>query len=202
MNSSQAWQIWSEMIKTDDQDSARIYLGQDGTTTNAGGDYVKSERLFNVRNDIVESDCGTFSEAFDTGTIQPWTAINFGDSRCAPHRLWLMPDADEDARRTSIGTHLDAFFRTIDNMKKNGFTVDQVTVNGRCKTFGVGPFTLAAAMAGANNGGAVQSLPSTGASPPALPPAPDSGSSSSSTPPLDDEEPPPASSPSLASAAE
>lgn len=193
VNQSQAWQIWENMIKTDDQDAARVYLGQDGTTSNAGGDYVKSERLFGVRNDLVEADLGSFTEAISTGTIQPWAAINFGDSRCAPLRLWLMPDADEDARRVSIGNHLDAFFKAIANLRAQGFVVTQVTVSALCKTFGVGPFTLADVAAA--NAGTVTSRDAPASSPTSTDTAP------SSQPAANESEPPDSAS-SLADAAQ
>ena len=137
VSQSQAWQIWSEIIKSNNADSDRIYLGQDGTTQNAGGNYIKSERLFGVRNDLVESDIMVFAEAILTGTIEPWAAINFGDSKLAPARCWQMPDADEDARRTSIGEHQELFFRHIDSLLEQGFRVDQATVDQLAKTYGV-----------------------------------------------------------------
>lgn len=147
INTSQAWQIWENMITTNDKDSARIYLGQDGTTTNEGGNYVKSARLFGVRNDLVEADLGAFGECLKTGTIDPWAAINFGDSKLAPVRRWLMPDADEDARRASIGDHMVAFFDAIDRLKQNDFEVTQPVVDGLARTYGVTPFKLKAAAA-------------------------------------------------------
>lgn len=137
VSQSQAWQIWTEIIKANNADSDRIYLGQDGTTQNSGGNYIKSERLFGVRNDLVESDIMVFAEAILTGTIEPWAAINFGDSRLAPARCWQMPDADEDARRTSIGEHQELFFRHVDSLLEQGYRVDQPTVDQLAKTYGV-----------------------------------------------------------------
>lgn len=139
ISQSQAWQIWSEIIKANNADSDRIYLGQDGTTQNAGGNYIKSERLFGVRNDLVESDIMVFAEAILTGTIEPWAALNFGDSRLAPARCWQMPDADEDARRTSIGEHQELFFRHVDSLLEQGYVVNQETVNFLAKTYGITP---------------------------------------------------------------
>jgi hypothetical protein len=125
-----------------------------------------------VRNDLVEADLSTFVEAIRTGVIEPWAAINFGDSRCAPTRVWLMPDADEDARRTSIGEHLDAFFAAIDNLKSKGFDLTPAVVSGLCKTFGVGPFTLKD-VAGGVKGGEISTSPTSPAtSPPQSSPAP------------------------------
>ncbi len=137
VSQSQAWQIWTEIIKANHADSDRIYLGQDGTTQNSGGNYIKSERLFGVRNDLVESDIMVFAESILTGTIEPWAAINFGDSRLAPARCWQMPDADEDARRTSIGEHQELFFRHVDSLLEQGYRVDQSTVDALAKTYGV-----------------------------------------------------------------
>ena len=164
VNTSQAWQIWENMITTNDKDSARIYLGQDGTTTNEGGNYIKSERLFGVRNDLVEADLMSFTEGFRTGVIEPWAAINFGDSTLAPVRRWLMPDADEDARRESIGAHLDKFFATIANLRDNGFEITQDVVNNVARELGVTPFKLKGGAAPSSTQAPPKSLP--GATPP------------------------------------
>jgi Protein of unknown function (DUF935) len=137
VSQSQAWQIWTEIMKSSNADSDRIYLGQDGTTQNAGGNYIKSERLFGVRNDLVESDIMVFAESILTGTIEPWSAVNFGDSRLAPARCWQMPDADEDARRTSIGEHQELFFRHVDGLLEQGYSVDQPTIEQLARTYGV-----------------------------------------------------------------
>lgn len=128
VNTSQAWQVYSEVIKLGDRDAAKIYLGQDGTTSDTGGNYVKSRFLFGVRNDIVEADLkGAIERAILTGIIEPWCALNFGDSTLAPVREYLMPDSDEDARRESENTRresggkrLDSFFSTLERAKALG----------------------------------------------------------------------------------
>jgi hypothetical protein len=142
VNTSQSWQIWENIVKTNDADSSRIYLGQDGTTQDAGGNYVKSQRLFNVRNDLVEADLGVFRECLKSGMIDVWSAINFGDSRFAPTRVWQFPDSDEDARRTSIGERTALFFRDVNSLVAQGFVVDQNVVNKIATAYGVGPFSI------------------------------------------------------------
>lgn len=143
VNQSQAWQIWTEMVKTDDQDADRIYLGEDAITTDSSV-YVQNDRLFGVRDYLVKADLEAFVEGFRTGTIEPWTAINFGDSSLAPSRRWLMPDADEDARKKSIGDRLDKFFATIANLKENGFKITQEVVNRVATELDVPRFELTA----------------------------------------------------------
>jgi hypothetical protein len=155
INTSQAWQVYAEIIKLGDRDAAKIYLGQDGTTSDAGGNYIKSRFLFGVRNDIVEADLkGAIERGFLTGVIEPWTAINFGDSSLAPSREYLMPDADEDARRESedarkkaAGERRIAFFDAVDRAKRSGFAVTQEEVDRLAEEHGVSSMTLAPAAA-------------------------------------------------------
>lgn len=120
-NNSQAWQIFKEIISSGDSAADRIYLGHDVNAQAAGGDAVSY--LFGVRNDIVEGSLRAIERGIRTGVIEPWTAINFGDSTLAPDRVYLMPDPDQDARRKSIGERTQAFFAAIESAKRNGFDV-------------------------------------------------------------------------------
>jgi phage gp29-like protein len=135
VNNSQAWQIFKEIIESNDKAASKIYLGQDDTTTSVGGDGVKF--LFGVRNDIVEGDLRAIERGIRTGVIEVWTAINYGDSTLAPDRTYLMPDADEDARRTSLSDRTKAFFETIKAAKEAGFPITQAYVDGLAKDYGV-----------------------------------------------------------------
>jgi hypothetical protein len=137
-NPSTAWQIFNDIIKGNDVDASRIYLGSDGTTKDAGGNYIKSLFLFGVRNDIVEGDLRALERGLRTGSIEPWTAINFGDSTLAPERVWLMPDADEDARRASRAEQDIAFNATVKAYKDNGFDIEAAGfLEGLAQTYGV-----------------------------------------------------------------
>lgn len=142
VNNSQAWQIFKEIIDSGDKAADRIYLGTPVTAASAGGDAVGF--LFGVRNDIVEGACGAISRGIKTGVIDPWCAINFGDSSLAPSREYLMPDADQDARQKSLGERTKAFHEAIDNAKKNGFEITQPYCDALARAFGIVSPTLPA----------------------------------------------------------
>jgi hypothetical protein len=137
-NPSSAWQVFSELVKDSGLAAARIYLGTDGTIgTNPTGPGVDLRALFGVRNDLVESDVGAIERALQTGAIEIWTAINFGDSSFAPYRKYLLPDADESARLASLGQRTESFHSAIARMRSNGFVVDAAAVEKLAKEFDV-----------------------------------------------------------------
>lgn len=134
-NNSQAWQIFKEIIDSGDKAADRIYLGTPTIAPAAGGDAVGY--LFGVRNDIVEGSLRAIERGLLTGTIEPWCAINFGDSSLAPNRTYLIPDNDEDMRRKSLGERNEAFHKAIAAAKANGFAVTQEYANALATAFGV-----------------------------------------------------------------
>jgi hypothetical protein len=138
----QNWQIFKELIEADGRDAAGILVGQDGTTQNAGGNYIKSWMLYGVRNDIVESDIGTVGSCISTGLLRPWSLINFGKWDRLSFE-WTMPDADEDARRESIATRYDRMNKILKESRENGVVVDQAYVNRIASELGLKPPTLA-----------------------------------------------------------
>lgn len=141
-SSSSAWQIFREIIGSNNSDIAKILLGQDGTVNNSGGNYIKSDVLFGVRNDIVEGDLRAMESALTLGTLRPWTALNFGRLDAYPMVEWLMPDADEDARAESLGKRTAAFNDAVDTYRKNGFVVDQPVIDRIASEFGIVPPVL------------------------------------------------------------
>jgi len=141
-NNSRAWEIFKEIISSGDRAADRVYLGHDVTATAAGGDAVGY--LFGVRNDIVEGSLRAIERGLRTGTIEPWTAVNFGDSTLAPDRVYLMPDADEDARRKSLAERTTAFYDAIKAAKANGFEVTTAYVDALASDYGIVKPTLPA----------------------------------------------------------
>lgn len=139
---SQNWQIFKEIIESDNRDAQRVLLGQDGTMTNSGGNYIKSWGLFGVRNDIVESDLSTVGSALSTGLLRVWSMANFGRWDRLEYR-WEIPDADEDARRQSIADRRKAFWEEIASARNNGALVDQAYVDAIAKEYGVTPPKMA-----------------------------------------------------------
>lgn len=101
------------------------------------GPGVDNATLFGVRDDIVEGDLSALERGIAEGLIQPWCAVNFGDSTLAPWRKYLLPDADEDARRDSLAKRTAAFFDAIKQTKEQGFQADQTYVNTLADEFGV-----------------------------------------------------------------
>lgn len=144
-NNSSAWQVFKEGIDNGDKAAARIYLGQDGTMgTNPTGPGIDARGMFGVRNDIVEGDLRAIERGLLTGVIEPWCAINFGDSTLAPQRVYLMPDADEDTRQEEVAKRNTEFFSIVEQAKRNGFDVTPEYVAQLAESLGVSPPALKA----------------------------------------------------------
>jgi len=144
-NDSRAWEIFKEIISSGERAADRVYLGHDVSAAAAGGDAVGY--LFGVRNDIVEGSLKAIERGIRTGVIEPWAAINFGDSSLAPDRVYLMPDADEDARRKSLADRTKAFYDAVESAKKNSFDVTEEYLRKLADDYGVIKPTLPAASA-------------------------------------------------------
>lgn len=137
-NASTAWQVFSELVLNRDRAAARIYLGTDGTLGAPGGaPGVDVKALFGVATTKVQGDLGALKRGLQTGTIEPWAAVNFGDSSLAPERVFMMPDADAEAERGNLATRYEAFHAAIERLRKNGFEVKQDTVTELARRFAV-----------------------------------------------------------------
>jgi hypothetical protein len=135
VNNSTAWQIFKEIVDSGERAADRVYLGHDVSAPAAGGDAVAY--LFGVRNDIVEGSLRAIERGLRTGVMEPWAAVNFGDSSLAPDRIYLMPDADEDARRKSLADRTKAFYEALWSAGQNKFIVDQEYVTALAADYGV-----------------------------------------------------------------
>lgn len=140
---SQNWRIFDSLIASDDGQIARVLLGQDGTATAGGGNYVKDSVLFGVRNDIIERDTRSVAKCLTSGLLHPWALVNFGDTHDLSLR-WLMPDPDEDARRQSIADRTKAYTEAIQAYRSAGFAVDQDIADRLAAQYGVMAPPLAA----------------------------------------------------------
>lgn len=137
-NTSSAWQVWKELVMNAETAAARIYLGTDGTLGSRGGaPGVDVEAMFGVAATLVEGDLRCIERAILTGVIEPWAAVNFGDSSLAPSRLYLIPDADADAQRASVATRRQAFYADIAAARANGFAITQGFVERVAASHGV-----------------------------------------------------------------
>lgn len=139
---AQNWQIFKELLESDDKAAQKVLLGQDGTMTNSGGSYVKAWGLFGVRNDIVESDLSAVGRGVSTGVLRPWSIQNFDRWDHLEYR-WMMPDADEDARRESLATRRKSLYEDIASARANGMLVNQAYVDAVAKAYGIDPPQLA-----------------------------------------------------------
>lgn len=138
VNSSSAWQVWQSLLENREKAAARIYLGTDGTLGASGGaPGVDITALFGVATTIVQGDLRCIQRALQTGLIDPWCAINFGDSRCAPSREYLIPDQDEEATLEAFATRNEKFFAAIKAAKELGFVVDQLFIDETAEKYKV-----------------------------------------------------------------
>jgi len=158
VNSSTAWQVWSELITKAEKAAARIYLGTDGTLGSQGGaPGVDISVLFGVASTKVQGDLGCIKRGLQTGTIEPWCAINFGDSSLAPSREYKIPDPDEDAQRESYAKRSAAFYADLKAAKDVGAVLTQEFADTLAGKYGVcAPIIPAAAPAPAPSGGVPQ----------------------------------------------
>jgi hypothetical protein len=129
-NTSTAWQVWKELVDNAEKASARIYLGTDGTLGASGGaPGVDITALFGVALTIVRGDLDCISRGINTGVIEPWCAMNFGDSALAPVHRYKVPDEDEKAYVQSFSSRQSALLAVIKAYRENGFAVTQEQVN-------------------------------------------------------------------------
>lgn len=139
-NTSTAWQVWNELTLNAEKAAARIYLGTDGTLGSQGGaPGVDVQALFGVASTKVQGDLGALERGLQTGSIDIWCAVNFGDSSKAPRRCYLLPDDDADAARASTATRRAAFFADIKAAREDGFEITQDYVNDVAAQYAIKP---------------------------------------------------------------
>jgi hypothetical protein len=129
VNSSRAWEVWAQLAANAERAAARIYLGTDGVLGAVGGaPGVDISALFGVGTTKIQGDLACECNAIDTGLIEPWCALNHGDSSLAPSREYEFPDADLDKRTDSYAKRNTAFLRDLASYRANGFLVSQELV--------------------------------------------------------------------------
>lgn len=145
INSSRAWEVWERLMLSREKAAARIYLGTDGTLGAAGGaPGVDIAELFNIATTILQGDIAAIEKGIRTGTMEPWCAVNHGDSALVPRRKYALPDPDQARIREDLIKREDAFTKAIQARKSAGFEIDQAWVNELAKSLGVTPGKLAA----------------------------------------------------------
>ena len=125
-NNSTAWQVWAELVTNSEKAAARIYLGTDGTLgTQGGAPGVDITALFGVASTKVRGDLEAIERGIDTGVIEPWCAINFGDSKLAPKRKYIVPNDDEEAVTDDYAKRNAAFYAALVSAKNAGLTLTE-----------------------------------------------------------------------------
>jgi hypothetical protein len=129
-NNSTAWQVWSELATNAEKAAARIYLGTDGTLGSQGGaPGVDITALFGVAETKVSGDLEALQRGIDTGVIEPWCAINFGDSRLAPRRRYLIPNKQAAATTDDYAKRNAAYYAALVAAKNAGMTLSPIYVS-------------------------------------------------------------------------
>lgn len=135
-NAGTAWQVFSELVGNRERAAARVYLGTDGTLGSQGGaPGVDISELFGIAATLMQGDVGAFDHGFFTGLLQPWAALNYGDSTVAPSREYELPDTDAQTVRNNFAARMSAFQDAIAKMRSNGFDVTQAIVDMLAKKF-------------------------------------------------------------------
>jgi hypothetical protein len=172
VNSSGAWQVWERLMVNREKAAARVYLGSDAILGSIGGaPGVDIVALFRIASTILQGDIGVLERCISTGLLEPWAAINFGDSSLAPTRRYLLPDPDADAEREAFAKRQQAFFADLKAAKDSGCVVDQVYVDEIAKRYAVPAISVATAVAPSPLPGAAQSSTPTAAPAPEPPAA-------------------------------
>lgn len=139
-NGSNAWQVFKELVDNREKIATRIYLGTDailGATGGAPG--VDIAALFRVASTIVQGDLDVICDGINVGMLQPWAAINAGDSSNAPTLEFRMPDPDAAAVAAERDAKEKQLIEAIERRKAAGFDVTQTVVNDLAAAFGVSP---------------------------------------------------------------
>lgn len=141
-NNSRAWEVWERLSMTSEKAAARVYLGTDGILGAQGGaPGVDIQALFGVATTKVQGDLGCIERGINTGVIEPWTALNFGNSSLAPAFSYLIPDPDAQQIREEYAKNSTAFYDDIERLK-GMFEITQEVVNKLAERYGIDPPTL------------------------------------------------------------
>lgn len=143
-NGSTAWQVFKELVDNVEKAASRIYLGTDAVLGAQGGaPGVDISLLFGVSTTKIQGDFQAIEEGLNTGFLQPWAALNYGDSAYAPSFAYQLPDPDAEEKVEQYDKRLAAFFSRLKDFVTAGMLLDQPTVNALAEEYKVKPPTLA-----------------------------------------------------------
>lgn len=139
-NNSNNWQVFDKLVENREKIATRIYLGTDAILGSQGGaPGVDIAALFRVASTIVQGDLDVLCDAINIGMLQPWAAINDGDSRNAPTLEFRMPDPDAAAVAAERDAKEKAFIEAVKQRREAGFEITQAVVDELAKAYGVHP---------------------------------------------------------------
>lgn len=139
-NMSSAWQVFSENVVSREKAAARIYLGTDAILGSVGGaPGIDIAALFKMASTKFQSDFEALEAGLLSGMYEPWTAINYGDTRYTPAFHFLVPDPDRDAKRAEIAANLERLTTTIKSMREQKLDVTQAVINTLAAELGIEP---------------------------------------------------------------
>lgn len=138
-----AWQVWAELMNNAEKGAARIYLGTDGTLgTQGGAPGVDIESLFGVAATKVRGDLEVISRGINSGLIEPWCAINFGDSKLAPKRKYLVPNDEEESVTDAYAKRNAAYTKALVDFADAGLILTPYFIVELAKDYRVRPPSL------------------------------------------------------------
>lgn len=144
-NSSRAWEVWRELAVNRERAAHRIYCGTDAAMGAAGdAPGVDIEQLFNVSSTIVQGDLGCIERGLLTGSIEPWAALNFGDSSVAPVRKYQMPDSDQVLVADQAAKQQTAYIEALTSLQSSGIVVTQQICDDLAGAYGAQAITIGA----------------------------------------------------------
>lgn len=147
-NGSTAWQVFKELVDNIEKAASRIYLGTDAVLGAQGGaPGVDISLLFGVSTTKIQGDFAAIEEGLNTGFLQPWAALNYGDSAYAPSFAYQLPDPDAEEKVEQYDKRLAAFFARLKDYRDAGMSITQDVVNALACEYKVTPPTLAPAAA-------------------------------------------------------
>lgn len=129
-NGSTAWQIFKELIDNREKAATRIYLGTDAILGSVGGaPGVDISALFGLTSTLLQGDFKAIEEGVRTGILEPWAAVNFGDSSHAPRIELQLPDPDENAAVETRDARRKTLLDTIEKYRELGMVIDQAVID-------------------------------------------------------------------------
>jgi hypothetical protein len=139
-NGSTAWQVFDRLAANREKAAHRIYNGTDAQLGSVGGSPgVDIAELFGIATTILQGDLDVIERGINTGLIQPWTAINYGDTRMAPAWEYQIPDRDEDAKHEENSKGYERLTSAVKTLREQKFEVTQADVDHIAALLGVDP---------------------------------------------------------------